>query len=339
MAEHKSKPKVSVVLPVFNAANTLKRAVDSMLCQKYDHWQLVIVNDGSTDGTLKYLRDLDDQRIAIYTLPHCGIGRALNFGIRMSSGEYIARMDADDVSSCHRLSSQAYYLDQNPSVGLVSGQVTYMGDRTTQAGYAHYVDTINAIVKEEDIVHKRFFESPFAHPSVMFRKSLIAQYGGYNEQSLPEDYELWLRWLSNGVRMHKLDQEVLCWYDSKQRLSRTNLNYAPGKFFDVKAHYFHFWLAGNSDRIKQIWVFGSGKEVNRRLRPFIKRGITIERFIDVKKRYNVSKYIHFNDLPEADANGSRLILSFVRDRAGREAILTLLQQLRYKEGVDFFIMA
>lgn len=339
MAENGNKPYVSVVLPVFNGATTVQQAVDSIIVQDYKNWEMIIINDGSTDNTSGLLANLKDTRIKVYHIPRSGISRALNFGIRISSGRYIARMDADDVSPVNRLSCQVDYLENHEATGLVSGLVSYIGNKNRHAGYAHYVDTINAIITHDDIYNKRFFESPFAHPSVMFRKSLVSRYGGYCEEALPEDYELWLRWLQNGVKMHKLEISTLLWYDPITRLSRTHFHYSAEKFFEVKAHYFMQWLYETQHESPDIWIFGCGKEVNRRLKPFLKKGLRIKRFIDVKKREDTSKYIYYQDLPRASIDGSRIILSMVSDRNGRKDIAAYLSMLGYREGTDYFLMA
>ena len=328
-------PKVSVVLPVHNAPGTIHRAIDSILAQEFTNWELVIVNDGSTDDTLARLKDYEYEQARVYSIPHSGVARALNFGIKMARGEYIARMDADDVSHPQRLKEQVLYLDSHPGIGLVSSLVQYGGDRRTQPGYAHYVDTINDIVDETDILNRRFAEAPFPHPSVMFRGSLFYQYGGYSEAAIPEDFELWLRWLHHGVKIGKLAKNLLTWYDDAHRLSRTHAHYAMDSFFKVKAHYFKKWYTQHPGRPK-LWVFGAGKEVNKRARHFEHAGLRIDRFIDVRRRADLSKFIYYEDIPRAD--GTLVILSMVSDRSGKGKIIDFLKSQGYQEGTSFFMM-
>ena len=328
---------VSVVLPAYNASKTITRAVDSILAQEYTGWELIIVNDGSTDSTLSDLQAYQCPRVSLHSIPHGGIARALNFGIKISKGRHIARMDADDVCHPSRLGEQVQFLEQHPEIGLVSSCVQYRGERYNQFGYAYYVDSINAIVDENEIYNKRFTEAPFPHPSVMFRKSLFYQHGGYQKGPLPEDFELWLRWFHRGVRMHKLAKNLLTWHDDTHRLSRTHPNYTMGNFFRIKARYFKKWYIQNQPKGPKLWVFGAGKDVNKRTRHFEEEGLRIERFIDVKHKSLTSKFIHYEDIPQAD--GSLLILSMVSDRQGKLKIMDFLLNKGYKEGSTFFMMA
>lgn len=328
---------VSVVLPVYNASKTIKRAVDSILSQEYKKWELIIINDGSTDGTLSEVQAYPCQQVSLHSIPHGGIARALNFGIKISKGRYIARMDADDVCCPSRLGEQVQFLEKHAEIGLVSSCVQYHGEHHNLLGYEYYVDTVNAIVDENEIYNKRFTEAPFPHPSVMSRKSLFYQYGGYQEGELPEDFELWLRWLHQGVRMHKLSKKLLKWYDHTHRLSRTHPNYATGNFFRVKARYFKQWYVINKPHLPKLWVFGAGKDVNKRTRYFEEEGLRIDRFIDVKRKAPASKFVYYEDVPRAD--GSLLILSMVSDRRGKLKIMDFLLKKGYQEGSTFFMMA
>ena len=152
------------------------------------------------------------------------------------------RQDADDESMPHRLADQLTFLDDHPEIGLVSGQVQYAGNKQKNQGYYAHVNWINTITDHIQIYLSRFVESPLAHPSVMFRSDLIKKYGTYRDSDFPEDYELWLRWLHCGVKMGKVRQTVIQWYDHDRRLSRTHAKYDPDRFHQLKATYFLKWL-------------------------------------------------------------------------------------------------
>lgn len=232
-------PTVSVLLPVRNAAGTIARAVAGVRAQTRTDWELVAVDDGSTDGTRELLRRAaaEDARIRLLEQPPLGLVAVLNAGLAVARGRFIARLDADDECHPGRLAAQAACLEAEPEVGLVSCWVGFGGDRTANAGYALHVDWLNALVTPEQIVLNRFVESPLAHPSVMFRRELVERHGGYRDGDFPEDYELWLRWLEAGVRMAKVPRELLTWHDAPGRLSRTDPRYDPEAFFRVKAGY------------------------------------------------------------------------------------------------------
>ncbi|UII30950.1 glycosyltransferase [Fulvivirga ulvae] len=332
--------KVSVILPVFNSAATIKRAIDSILAQTFKDFELIVVNDGSTDNTQSIVTELAiaDNRIKCYHLTHGGIARALNFGIKMCNSKYIARMDADDTSYPDRLQLQFDYLEKHPEAGLVSGLVKYIGDASKNKGYLKYVEWINGVTEPQQIALKRFIESPFAHPSVFFRRKLIHKFGGYSEANVPEDYELWLRWLHHDVSMHKIDKVLLNWYDSSGRLSRTTGNYSSENFYKVKAYYLANFLVQKLTYTPAIYIWGAGRTVNNRVKPLLSFGLEVSKFIDVKARKD-SKFIHFSEIPSRPDPGKLIILSFISDRKGKIEVHEFLSRRGYQEGRDFLMMA
>lgn len=175
-------PQVSVVLPFRNAEATLERAVMSILQQSLTTWELILVNHASTDGGGIAAQQWAqrDTRIRLVYEDRPGIVTALNRGLHEVHAPFIARMDADDVCHPDRLALQFNYLQGHPEVGAVGSQVRY---RTTagepQPGMQAYVAWVNTLVEPKDIQQNRFVESPLVHPSVMFRTSLLAQYGTY----------------------------------------------------------------------------------------------------------------------------------------------------------------
>ena len=240
-------PRVSVLLPTFNALATLPRAVASLRAQTFRDWELLVVDDGSTDGSADWLRTeaAREPRLKVISQPHAGIVPALNGGLAEARGEFVARMDADDESLPERLAEQVAWLDAHPDTGVVGALVEFAGDRTTSAGYALHVDWLNSVVSPEQIALNRFVEAPFAHPSVMFRRGLAARHGGYRDGNFPEDSELWLRWLEAGVRMAKVPRVLLRWHDPPARLSRTDPRYDVEAFYRLKAEYLARWLRAN----------------------------------------------------------------------------------------------
>ncbi|MEM7108971.1 MAG: glycosyltransferase [Bacteroidota bacterium] len=331
----RSKPLVSVVLPVHNGEKTIARAIESIRRQTYSHWELIIINDGSTDNTLPIVQRMSEARINLYSLAHSGIAKSLNFGIKMSEGELIARMDADDECHPDRLKRQVEYLDKNPEIGVVSSRAEYMGE-PVQEGFKHHVDWTNGLLRHNDLYHARFQDAPFAHPSVLFRKSLYFRYGGYNEGEIPEDFELWLRWFQLGVQMAKLPEELITWYDHSDRSSRNATNYSKKRFDQVKARYFHLWYVEQKIN-RPLWVFGAGRSVKNRIKPLIKLGFSIEKFIDVKQSTD-PKRIHYHALPSPVQDGP-LILSCVSNRKGKMDIKEFLITRGYREGQDFVMLA
>ena len=339
-----SSPLVSVVLPVRNAAATIARAVASVRAQAFSDWELVAIDDGSTDGTREILRALarDEKRMRVIEQPPAGVAAAANAGATAARGEFIARMDADDESHAERLAAQVEFLcaPKNRPIGVVGSLVEFGGDRTASAGYALHVDWTNALVTPEAIALNRFVESPLVNPSVMFRRELVAQHGGYRDGDFPEDYELWLRWLDAGVRMAKVPRLLLTWHDAPTRLTRTDGRYTPEKFFQMKAE----WIAREVARVaggRKIFVWGAGRHTRKRAAYLTAHGVTIAGYIDVDAK-KTGRGLGGTGVPVIADDalplpGEIFVLSYVTTRGARDYNRGKLRARGYVEGRDFLL--
>lgn len=335
-----SKPQISVLLPFYNAGFNLSHAIQSILKQTYSSWELILVNNGSTDISPDVAEQFTkiDNRIALINEPQKGIVSALNTGLSHCKGDYIARMDADDVSLPTRLELQYNLLKQNPDLDLTSGIVRYISDnKNDTTGFQLYVDWINKLITHEDIYMNQFIESPLAHPSVMFTKKTLLKYGNYRDGNFPEDYEMWLRWLSMGARCQKIEKEVLLWYDNPLRLSRCDKRYNKQAFSLIKIEYLDKWLKNHNSHFPFLCIWGAGKIGRRNSRLLEKRGHKIIFFIDIaEKRINQKNCIHYSKLPIA---GEHFVVSFVNNRGVAGLIRHELNEKGYKEGVNFIMAA
>jgi hypothetical protein len=190
-------------------------------------------------------------------------------------------MDADDIAAPERLRRQADCLDRYPGVGLLASRVEYLGDRAAHRGLALWIDWTNSLVSPEGIARERFVESPFVHPSVMFRREVVHQHGGYRYGPFPEDYELWLRWLEAGVGAAKLDEPLLQWRERPERLTRTDPRYSTEAFVQTKAPYLVRWLAAHNPHHPQVIVWGAGRSTRRRLKPILDLGLEVQAWVDI----------------------------------------------------------
>jgi len=182
-------PLVSVVMPVYNAAYYLDESIPSILGQSYKNLEFIIINDGSTDNSLNIINkyQLDDIRIILISRENRGLVSSLNEGIAISTGKYIVRMDADDISHSHRVETQVKFMETNPHIGVCGSWVEVFGNGSKQIGrYA----TEDRVLKAELL-----FSSPFAHPTVILRKEIIEKNNLSYNSNFPaaEDYEFWLR--------------------------------------------------------------------------------------------------------------------------------------------------
>ncbi|MGE4298306.1 MAG: glycosyltransferase [Desulfovibrionaceae bacterium] len=336
-------PRVSVLMPAYNAAATLAATLDSLLVQTLADCEIVAVDDGSTDATrdimAAYARR--DARVRPVGVAHGGIVAALNAGLAHCRAPYVARMDADDLCLPERLAVQADFLDAHPDVGLVACRVAFGGDRARFGGYARYVDWTNTLLDHDQISLGRFRESPFAHPSVCFRATVANAHGAYRDGPFPEDYELWLRWLDAGVRMAKVDRELLVWNDPPNRLSRTDPRYDTTKFYEVKTRWLARWLARHNPHHPHVLVMGAGRTTRRRADLLETHGIAITAYVDIdpKKVGNTVNGKPVIDRASMPPAGSCFALPYVANHGADADIRAFLESRGYALGRDFLPVA
>ena len=335
------RPTLSVILPVRNAEDTLASAIGSIIGQTFSAWELIIADDGSTDASSEIADRFaqTDRRIRVLSLPAAGIVVALNEAIAAARGEFIARMDADDISRSDRLARQVALLKEKPAVGVVSCLVNFGGNRSASRGYAEHVAWLNSIRTSEAIETSRFIESPLAHPSVVFKRELIQSHGGYHAGDFPEDYELWLRWMDAGIRFAKVEAELLTWNDSPGRLSRTGSRYATDAFYRIKCHYLRRWLARNVPPERPIWLWGAGRVTRKRFRSLEKEHGRFHGFVDIHPG-KVGVMIQGRPVvaPE-DVPPDAFLLVAVGTRGMRNEIKDFLESNGRQEGRDFLCAA
>jgi glycosyltransferase involved in cell wall biosynthesis len=210
-------PLVSVVMPVYNSSLYIKEAIMSILEQSYEHFEFLIYDDGSTDNSVEIIKSIKDSRIKLFTQPfNTGYVKHLNDGIKESSGDFIARMDADDIANPERLTIQVQFLLDNPEIGVCGSYVEVIG---TSADYG------SVPLNDDDIRIAMMSYCPLWHPTVMFRKSVLIDHNIlYDEGYLySEDYELWTR-LACVTKLANLGIPLLKYRIHKAQVSSTKLD-------------------------------------------------------------------------------------------------------------------
>ncbi len=183
------KPVVTVVMPVFNGARHLREAMESVREQTFRDWELLVVDDGSTDGSGEIAASFGDERVRVLRSDvNAGSVAALNRGLSAARGDFVARLDADDGCSPERLDEQLAFARGNPAVPLIGCDAGLIAEG---GGYAGRWRTAGSA----DLVRWELcFRTPFAHSSAFFRRKVIVEkFGGYRDRRASEDLDLWSR--------------------------------------------------------------------------------------------------------------------------------------------------
>ena len=182
-----NKPKITVLMPVYNGGGYLKESIESILNQTFSDFEFLIIDDNSNDNTAQIVNSYKDKRIVyIKNEKNLGVSCSSNIGIRLSRGEYIARTDCDDISFPGRLERQIKYLERNKNISVCGTWAQSFGLKN---------EIMRAPVKNEEIQCQLLFNSAFIHSSVIIRKDIFVQNGFYypTESNLAEDYYLWAK--------------------------------------------------------------------------------------------------------------------------------------------------
>jgi|GEM_PF-2066934 len=208
-------PLASVILPAYNASATIAETIQSVLAQDFEDFELIVINDGSTDETDNLIRSFSDHRIVYQNRSHHGLVNTLNHGIATSRGKFILRIDADDVAYRKRFSKQIAYLEQNPSVGILGTQAVAIDMSGEQIGIGRKPLGWQAVIN-----YSRF-ACPVLHPTYCVRREVFIKLNGYRD--LPsEDYDFLLRALEMGVQIENLPEPLIKYRVSGEGISSGN---------------------------------------------------------------------------------------------------------------------
>ncbi|MFK7995180.1 MAG: glycosyltransferase [Granulosicoccus sp.] len=338
---------VSVVLPIRQWQASTHLAVQSILDQSYRNIELLLIGQKCLNPLSAGLHSaqITDERIRLISRQSPGITGALNTGLAKSRGEYIARMDDDDIAYPQRLDIQLHYLHEHPQITLCAGGVRFVDNTgcsiNVGAGNKRYANWLNQLTDPQAIALACYAENPMPHPTLLARRTIWKQLEGYREIDGPEDHDLILRAMLKGIRMGKPSAVVLDWRDHDARLTRTDTRYRREAFVALSAQALtqdHNALAGRPGRA--VWIAGTGKQARNWHDELTALGVTVRGFVDVarpssnrKKRQLV--VITYEQLTEQRSDA--LLLCAVTQPAGRDAIRQFCHRQSWQEGTDFIM--
>jgi len=240
-------PRLSVLLPVYNAADSVAQALASILEQSFTDFEVIIIDDGSTDGSFETLQGFKDARVHLSSRENRGLAVSLNEALRSARGELIARQDADDISEATRLQRQVDFLDKHPTIGLVGTNYVLMDERGDD------VVTTDLFTHPDDLKVAQVLSNQFCHGSVMFRRNLIAEVGEYDPTvGHVEDYDLFAR-ISHAARVANLAEPLYRWRQNPSGISLSHGDLQAAQSAAIRAREF----SRLRDRREEYRVFSS----------------------------------------------------------------------------------
>ena len=331
--------RISILMPVRNEAAYLPAALSSLARQTLRAWELVVVDDGSSDETPVILAAAArrDTRIRVIRRESGGLVAALNTGLAACRAPLLARMDGDDISHPRRLELQAAYLDAHADTGLVASNFRHFPRSTLKQGMLSYETWQNSLDCHDLIMRDRFIESPFVHPSIMARRDLIEDAGGYRDCGWAEDYDLWLRMAHAGTRFARLPLPLFFWRDHPGRATRTMSEYSADAFRACKLHYLRQDFLRDQ---RSVVIAGAGLEGRSWQRLLAGAGISVSSWVDVDPR-KIGRDLHGAPVTGTDqllAQRGRILVA-IGVRGARDQFRELAIPMGLKEGLDFICIA
>ena len=293
------KSLISIVLPFKNTARYLSQCLESIMAQTYINWELLIVDDNSTDDSYQVVSMFaeKDKRIKLLRNEGNGIIDALRTAYKNAQGNFITRMDSDDVMHNEKLNMMHTDLKNNGKGHIALGLVKYFSENGVGQGYKAYQDWLNKLTRTGKNFSEIYKECVIPSPCWMVYRSDFEKCDGFRSNIYPEDYDLAFRFYKHNMRCIPSEQVLHYWRDHQNRASRTSKHYAENSFIELKINYF---LKLDYNKKKPLVVWGAGKKGKKIARLLSKSGVEFEWLCDNHKK--IGKHIydirlrHFNDL-------------------------------------------
>ncbi|MBK6578775.1 MAG: glycosyltransferase [Sandaracinaceae bacterium] len=336
--------RVSVLMPVRDAGDTVVDALESVLATPHVPLEVVVVDDGSRDATRERVLGVAsrDPRVRLLTGEGQGISAALNQGLRACEGEFIARMDADDLAHVERLGAQLDRFLQDPGerLGALGTRVAVFGATPTE-GFQRFLSWQNSLLTPEEHARDLFIDAPLCHPSVMLRRSTLLALGGYRHGDFAEDYDLFVRLHRAGLWLEKLPGVLLQWRRHDRQTTFTDPRLSPERMRTLKAEHLAALLAKyHSHAPRRLVLWGAGRDGRRFARALTAEGQRAEAFVDVDPKKIGRTVQGAPVLPmEALRLGHDRVVAAVGSVGARGLIRAHLLSHGFVEGVDFFCVA
>jgi len=244
-------------MPVRNTAHFLHECIDSILSQSYKSWELIAIDDHSTDNSYSILSEYAKryENIKAYKNDGTGIISALRLAFRLSSGTYITRMDSDDIMVEEKLALMRESLTKRMQLSV--GLVQYISETSLGEGYKKYADWLNDLTLKENNFSEIYKECVIPSPCWMLHREDLIACGAFDPDVYPEDYDLCFRMRNNNIKVSAVNKIIHLWRDHDDRASRNDPHYKNNNFLNLKLHHF---LSKDRDIKRKLILWGAGKK-------------------------------------------------------------------------------
>jgi glycosyltransferase involved in cell wall biosynthesis len=277
---------ISIILPFKNEATYLRECVQSIIDQTYENWELILVDDHSSDASTDIAKSFEslDKRIKYYTNTGSGVIESLCHGFEQSTGSLITRMDGDDVKTSDNLEQLITVADTGV---LGVGQVKYFREGGLGVGYEHYANWLNALCDNNTHFTEIYKECVIPSPCWLATRQDFIKAGGFASQEYPEDYDLCFRFYQTGLKTKGTKSVIHYWRDHDIRTTRTSDHYADNRFMAMKLRYFE---RIDYDAKKELVLWGAGKKGKHMARYFLDNNMSFIWITDNPKKIGHNIY-------------------------------------------------
>lgn len=324
-------------MPVKNASIYLPQTLDSILNQGYQNWELLAVDDGSTDDSFNILEDYSKREPRILVTRNTGEGiiHALRIAYAQARGEMITRMDADDRMVEDKIGQMVGDILKYGKRHIAIGLVKYFSDKKLGAGYNRYEQWLNELTRSGRNFEDVYKECVIPSPCWMLYKDDLHDIGHFERDSYPEDYDLCFRMFRAGFSVIPSERVLHLWRDYSDRSSRTDPNYSDNKFLNLKMAYF---IEQFQEVDKQLILWGAGKKGKAIARLLIKENINFEWITENVKKQQINIYDKITSaIPQSFTPEKSIIIVSVSNPDEQHDIRCQLEENDLIKGYDYYM--
>lgn len=328
--------KISILMPVKNTSPYLSECIESIINQTEKNWELIAVNDHSTDNSKEILLSFakQDERIKVWDNTGKGIIDALQLAYSKSVGTFITRMDSDDAMTPEKLATQKAQLLQYGKNHIALGLVKYFSEKTIGEGFEKYEEWLNSLTIKGTNFTDIYKECVIASPCWMVFKEDFENCEAFNSTIYPEDYDLAFRFYKNNLKCIPSNKILHYWRDYPERTSRNDKNYADSSFIELKVYHF---LRIDINPTKKTLLWGAGKKGKKVAELLLNANIPFVWICDNPKK--IGKEIYGQQMIDykiiEDFNHYQSIITIANPLAQQE-VKTLFVNQNLKKGIDYF---